>query len=95
MPVSIEASLGLKFSDQLAKATITYWSYFIESRQKVINDTQTELNRLYDRNPFNTYVLSAIKSLAAAETQLDTITADLCVDFLAAWQEPRQVAAVI
>jgi hypothetical protein len=79
--------LGLKFSDRLTKATRTYWSYFIESRQKVINDTQTELDRLFDRSPCNTDILSAIKSLAAAETQLDSITADLCVDFLAAWQE--------
>jgi len=75
------------FYEQLDAATRTYWSRFIEARHEVITETKTRLHRFIQPNADNGGVSSALKSLAAAEDQLDTITPDLCVNFLDAWRD--------
>jgi hypothetical protein len=75
------------FREQLGRATWPYWSRFIEARREVITDAKITLSRFVDWDSDNDRVCSALDSLAAAESQLDTITADLCVKFLHAWRD--------
>jgi hypothetical protein len=75
------------FNDQLGGATRHYWSRFIESRREVITDTKITLRRFIDWDSDNDQVCSALDSLEAAESQLATITADICVNFLDAWRD--------
>jgi hypothetical protein len=83
-----EEDPSVPFDEQLRAATEAYWSRFIEARRHVLVQTTTRLFGFLDRNWHDGRVSSALASLAAAEGQLDhTITADLCVRFLAAWQE--------
>jgi hypothetical protein len=81
-----EEDPSVPFYEQLDAATRTYWSRFIEARREVITDTMTRLDRLTQPDTDNGRVASALKSLAAAEIQLGTITPDLCVNFLDAWR---------
>jgi hypothetical protein len=76
----------IPFEQQLRGATRSYWERFIEARHEVITEAKTILS-LMDRDANNSPVSAALASLAAAETQLGSITADLCVTFLAAWQD--------
>jgi hypothetical protein len=80
---------NVSFDEQLHGATSAYWSRFIDARSEVISEAKTTLARFGDPDE-NGYVSSALDSLAASESQLETITADLCVNFLAAWREDRQ-----
>ena len=80
-----EAEPSMPFQEQLRRATKTYWSYFIEARHQVITETQAALHRLIDHEIYTDHALAAVNSLAVAESQLDMITPDLCVDFIDAW----------
>ena len=51
------------------------------------NRNEDKAPSLHQPNADNGGVSSALKSLAAAEDQLDTITPDLCVNFLDAWRD--------
>jgi hypothetical protein len=82
-----EEDPSVPFHEQLDAATRTYWSRFIEARHEVITETKTMLYRFTRPNADNGRVSSALKSLAAAENQLATITPDLCVNFLDAWRD--------
>jgi hypothetical protein len=79
----------VSFDEQLRGATSAYWSRFIDARSEVISEAKTTLAHFGDPDE-NGYVSSALDSLAASGSQLETITADLCVNFLAAWREDRQ-----
>jgi hypothetical protein len=68
-------------------ATRAYWSRFIEARRQVLTETKTLLVGCLDRKCDTRRASSAIASLKAAESQLDKITADLCVNFISAWRE--------
>jgi hypothetical protein len=78
---------SVPFHEQLGGATVPYWSRFIEARREVITNTRITLRRFIDWDSDNARVCSALDSLAAAENQLDAITADLCVNFLDAWRD--------
>ncbi len=78
---------SLPFGEQLRGATRAYWSRFMEARRQVITETKTLLVGLLDKNGDRRCVSSAIASLEAAGSQLDKITADLCVNFINAWRE--------
>jgi hypothetical protein len=82
-----EVHPNVPFSEQLRGATRPYWSRFIEARHEVIADAQTALRRHIDWDADNDRTCSALESLAAAESQLDTITPDLCLSFLDAWRD--------
>ena len=74
-------------ASNFAEQRQTYWSRFIEARHEVMTETMTLLCGFMDQDPDNGHVSSALDSLAAAESQLDTITSDLCVNFLDAWRD--------
>ena len=82
-----EEDPSVPFDHQLRAATAAYWARFIEARRDVLSETVTQLDRFLDRDPNNAEVASALNSLAAATSQLDTITADLCVNFMHAWRD--------
>jgi hypothetical protein len=82
-----EEDPSVPIDDQLRGATAAYWSRFIEARHCVITETMTLLRVAADRNGENARVASALASLVAAEGQLETITPDLCVNFVDAWRE--------
>jgi hypothetical protein len=82
-----EENPSLPFGEQLRGATTAYWSRFIEARRQVLTETNTLLVGFLDKNGDSRRVSSAIASLEAAERQLDTITADHCVNFINAWRE--------
>lgn len=73
------------FDEQLRLAGPWYWSRFIDARREVITEAKTTLYRLRDLGVGNGHLSSALDSLAASESQLDTMTPDLCVNFLRAW----------
>jgi hypothetical protein len=76
------------FEEQLRAASSGYWARFIQARWEVLTETMALLCRFLDQDPDNTRVRAALASLAAAQGQLESgITAELCVDFLDAWQE--------
>jgi hypothetical protein len=76
------------FDEQLCGATTSYWSRFIDARHELIAETKSELSRFTDPAASG-FVSDAVNSLTAAENQLDTITADLCVNFVEAWRDDR------
>jgi hypothetical protein len=82
-----EADPSAHLGKQLRAATRAYWARFIEARREVLRDTMVLLLRRLDRDRDNARLCAALRSLAAAEDQLGTITPDLCVDFLAAWRD--------
>jgi hypothetical protein len=81
-----EEDPSVPFYQQLDAATSTYWLRFIEARHELITETMRRLNRFIQSNADNGRLSSALKSLAAAEDQLATITPDLCLNFLDAWR---------
>jgi hypothetical protein len=81
-----EGDTDVPFAERLEAATATYWSRFIHSRRAVLAETMTVLDGYLARDPANHRVVSALASLQAAESQLKTITADVCVNFLKAWR---------
>ena len=81
-----EEDPSLPLEEQLRGVTTPYWSRFIEARRGAINEARNALRRFVDWDGDNEQVCAALNSLAAAESQLETITADLCVDYLTAWR---------
>jgi hypothetical protein len=75
------------FDEQLRAAGASYWSRFIDARREVITEAKATLYRLRDLDVGNGHLSSALNSLAASESQLDTITPNLCVNFLCAWRD--------
>jgi hypothetical protein len=67
-----------------AAATTAYWSRFIDARRDVLGKTSSLLTDFQDQE-VGGKVKSALASLAAAETQLNMITPDLCVSFIEDW----------
>lgn len=82
-----QAGSSVPFDEQVRGARAPYWSRFIDVRREVIIQTMARLDRFMNSNADHGCVPSALRSLAAAENQLDTITADLCVNFLSAWRD--------
>jgi hypothetical protein len=82
-----EENPSVPFGEQLDGATMAYWSRFIEARREVLAETMSQLHGFLERDADNGHVSSALESLSAAESQLGTITANLCVDFLEAWRD--------
>ena len=75
-------------SEQLAGATIPYWTRFIDARHAVLTDTRSKLLWFAQRDAGNKRVRSALRSLAAAESVLtNLITPRHCADFVTAWQD--------
>jgi hypothetical protein len=82
-----EENPSVPFGEQLDGATMAYWSRFIDARREVLAETMSQLHGFLERDADNGHVSSALESLSAAESQLGTITASLCVDFLEAWRD--------
>jgi hypothetical protein len=78
---------GVQFDELLRRVTTAYWSRFIDVRQKVINEAKAQLSRFADSGGNCGIVRTAIDSLGAAESQLATISAELCVSFVNAWRD--------
>jgi hypothetical protein len=85
-----EEDVSSPFHEQLREATPAYWARFIHVRYDVIAEIRSKLGGIVGNDVKNGRVTSALASLAAAQRQLDTITADLCVNFLNAWWEDLQ-----
>ena len=81
-----EADPSTPFNEQLQGGTTAYWSRFIDARHEVLTQTTMILEYRLDEDPGNAQLCAALTSLAAAESQLSTISADVCIDFLAAWR---------
>ena len=81
-----DASPGMSFDEQLRGATGAFWCRFIEARRDVLTETRTALGRFANQDPDNDKLSSAYYALGAAEYQLDTVTPDLCMDFMDAWR---------
>ena len=77
----------VQFDELLRRVTTTYWSRFIDVRHEVISETRSKLSRFTDPGANSGVVSAAIDSLVAAESQLATISADLCVNFVNAWRD--------
>jgi hypothetical protein len=82
-----EEDSNVPFNEQLRGATPLYWSRFIEVRRDTIKEAKLKLSRCVNPYAANGYLSAALDSLGAAESQLDLITADLCVNFLDAWRD--------
>ena len=82
-----EEDPSVPIDDQLRGATAAYWSRFIDARREVLTETMTLLWDFLNKDPDNGRVFSALASLAAAASQLDMITPDLCMNFIHAWRE--------
>jgi hypothetical protein len=82
-----EEDPSVPFEEQLRGATMQYWSRFIDARREVISETKTRLSRFMGRDEENEYLSAAIGSLGAADSQLDSIEAGHCVNFIEAWRE--------
>jgi hypothetical protein len=77
----------MPFHEQLDAGTSTYWSRFIDARHEVISEANIILYRSLNWDENNGHVAAALESLSAAQSQLETITADLCINFLDAWRD--------
>jgi hypothetical protein len=70
---------------QLRLAKAQYWRQFIDVRHEVLTETEAKLGNIIDQDA-DGRIYSALASLAAARNLLeDTITTDICVNFLDAW----------
>jgi len=78
---------SLLFSDALRRSTRTYWSQFINSRHELIAEVETALRTNLHEGAEEGLITSALAALSAAKNQLGTITPDICIDFLDAWQD--------
>jgi hypothetical protein len=73
---------GWEFEEQLALAArASYWHAFQETRLAMIEETLGKLTQAHHPR-----AREAVKSLERATTQAEQINADLCVDYLEAWQ---------
>jgi len=84
-----ETASSMPFDEQLREATWNYWNRFIDARREVMTETRSVLRRFADEDPGNRSVCAALASLSAAENLLndETITPDLCIEFLEAWRQ--------
>ncbi len=83
-----EVDPDLSLVEHLSGATRRFWDRFIQVRHDVLTDTRMALIRELARRDFDRRITSALASLEAAEDVItNSITADLCVDFLDAWQQ--------
>jgi hypothetical protein len=83
-----EASPGLSLDEQLRGATSAFWHRFIEARQEVLTETRTALGRRADQTTRSDSISAAYHALGAAQRHLrNTITPDLCLNFLDAWRD--------
>jgi hypothetical protein len=82
-----ENKAGVLLVEKLIGATRAYWSQFIDARHDVIIEAKRLLNETGSQNINNALITSALASLAAAESQLETITPDICVNFIDAWRD--------
>ena len=89
-----EGDPSVPFTEQLCEATRNYWDRFIDARREMMTETKTLLQRLALDDPGRHRVHSAFDSLEVAQSSLDTIKPDICVNFLEAylddlrdWQE--------
>jgi len=82
-----ERDPSLSADEQLHGATRAYWSRFTDARRDAITEAKIRLGRFADKHARSGYISAVLDSLSAAEGQLDTITPDLCVDFLDAWRQ--------
>jgi hypothetical protein len=83
----IGSNPALSLNEQLEAATAAYWSEFIDARRRMLTETMDVLAEVLDRDPANHRAPCALASLAAAESQLEVISRELCVGFLQAWQD--------
>jgi hypothetical protein len=73
---------GIDHKQLFTLATPEFWAEFIEARREAFQETREGLEERDDAE-----ARQALRSLAAAERQLDAITPELCTAFLAAWQD--------
>ena len=83
----MDENLGVPLEKQLRDVKAPYWSQFIDARCEVLTETMTQLRQFRDRDGEDGRVTSALASLQAAKSQIDdeTITADLCANFVHDW----------
>jgi hypothetical protein len=79
---------GNTFQQVTHRANELYWKRFIEDRIGKLAELQERLDRFLGRGDCGDGVIAARHSLSAAGDQYgpELITAELCVDFLEAWQ---------
>ncbi|GAA0942925.1 hypothetical protein GCM10009554_35870 [Kribbella koreensis] len=85
-----ESQHGLNFKDQLrAAASSRFWQQVKEGREFVIQETTDRLTSLQNKGrTVDTWrIAEALESLAAAGDQLQRISPDVCVEFIASWRE--------
>jgi hypothetical protein len=90
MYTAFESRHGWTFKDQLrVAASPRFWEHVKEGRGFVIEETRHRLDTLMNKGPgVDTWrIAEALKSLAAAETQLNKIAPGTCVDFITSWRE--------
>jgi hypothetical protein len=78
---------SLPLDEQLRCATRTYWLQFIDARHEAIHKAKKALRGFLERDGDSGDMFSALESLAAAESQLNAITTELCVNFIDAWRD--------
>jgi hypothetical protein len=78
---------SLSFNDALRRSTRTYWSQFVNSRHELIAEVETALRTSLHEEAEESLITSALAALSAAKNQLGTITPDICINFLNAWQD--------
>jgi hypothetical protein len=76
---------SLRYNQLLNGATWQFWSDFKEARRASMRVTRGRLERFGDIHG-DDETGQALRSLEAAEEQLDAIKPDLCMDFLEMWQ---------
>jgi hypothetical protein len=82
-----ENERSLSFGEVFRGSTRSYWSQFIDARYEVIAEVETALRHDLDEEVEESLRPSALAALNAAKSQLDTITPDICLNFLDAWQD--------
>jgi hypothetical protein len=82
-----EMDSSVPFDHKLFAATAAYWTRFIDARRDVLSETVARLDGFLVRDPNNNQIACALNSLTVAASQLDTITPDLCVNFVHAWRD--------
>jgi hypothetical protein len=81
-PVDEEDDESIDYRELFALAAEEFWAEFIEARREALEETRKGLKA---RDGAETR--QALRSLVAAERQLNALTPELCTAFLAAWQD--------
>ncbi|NEA35521.1 hypothetical protein [Streptomyces sp. SID13031] len=84
-----ESRPGWDFEDQLhAAESPRFWQRVIDNRRSFIHETERRLSNAMNRGPANSWTMTeALKSLSHAEDQLNAISSEVCVEFIASWRE--------